>query len=149
VKLQRLLFIGLLVVFGSSRPAIAQSGLAPETMLLYVSPTLNERILLSPSEHVLKFSMPVQIPGAALAAGRYIFRVVAPSLVQVVGLNRSRIYATLLTIPAWGSGDTSRERMKFELNPEEEIPRLVGWYLPESIGHEFLYPKSKRVPAER
>jgi len=147
VQSKQLLLIGGLLVFGS-RPVVAKNE-SPQTILVYVSPITSERISLSPSEHVLIFRMPIQIPGVALPAGPYIFRLLTPSVVQVLSANRSKVYATLMTIPAEGSGDTSRERVKFELNPEDDLPRIVGWYLPGATGYEFLYPKPKRPRTER
>ena len=133
----------------ASWPALAQNGSSPRTLLIYVAPMVNEHYSLSPSEHVLKFEIPVQIPGVALPAGPFIFRLLASSVVQVMSANRSKVYATLLTIPATGNGDTNRERVEFELNPEDDLPRIRGWYLPGSTGHEFLYPKPKRPRADQ
>ncbi len=132
-------------VVGLSRGATAQT----ETFLVYVSQTLKHPGL-SPGEHVLSFSTPIEIPGARLPAGPYIFRLLGERLVQVQSVTRSKVYATFFTIPSYGTGDESRERIKFALTGEEDgLPRIVAWYLPWSTGHEFLYPKPKRKPVER
>ncbi len=149
VKLQHFLLTSGLAVFGSSGSLVAQTELAPRTILVYVTPSLDQHLVLSFSEHLLVFDRSFQIPGMVLPAGAYIFRLLTPSVVQVMSANRSKVYATLLTIPASGPGDTSRERIKFELNPEDDRPRIVGWYPVDTAGHEFLYPKSKKAPAER
>jgi hypothetical protein len=131
-----------------SRGATAQTETSSRTLLVYVAPTLKGSAL-SPGEHVLSFNIPVEIPGARLPAGPYIFRVLGPRIVQVQSVTRTKVYATFFTIPASGSGDESRERIKFELIEEDAPPRIVAWYLPWSEGHQFLYPKPKRKPPER
>ena len=149
MKSRYIILIASLAIFGSSRSVPAQTESPSQTMLVYVAPIVNEHFSLSPSEHVLRFSIPVQIPGVALPAGPYIFRLLAPSVVQVMSATRSKVYATLMTIPASGIGDTGRERVKLEFNPEDDLPRLAGWYLPGATGYEFLYPKQKGPREER
>jgi hypothetical protein len=143
---------GLLVitvaVVGLSRAVTAQTETSSRTLLVYVSQTLKHSGL-SPGEHVLSFSTPVEIPGARLPAGPYIFRMLGERLVRVESVTRSKVYATFFTIPSYGTGDESRERIKFDLTSEDGLPRIVAWYLPWSTGHEFLYPKPKRKPVER
>lgn len=92
------LLIGGLAMFGSSWPAGAQTESPPETFLLYVAPTLKTHYSLSPSDHVLMFSMPVQIPGANLPPGPYIFRFVTPSTLQVMSATQPKVYATFFTL---------------------------------------------------
>jgi hypothetical protein len=52
------------------------------------------------SEHFLTFSAPVGVPGAGLAAGTYIFRFIAPSIMQVLNADRSLVYAMFFVTPA-------------------------------------------------
>ena len=131
-----------------TRAATAQTDRSSETFLVYVAQTLKHPGL-SPGEHVLSFSTPFEIPGARLPAGPYIFRFVGERLLQVQSVTRSKVYATFFTIPSYGMGDESRERIKFALSGEDSVPRIVAWYMPWSTGHEFLYPKPKRKPVER
>jgi hypothetical protein len=144
MKLINVPLIVTLAFLWLSSPATAQT----ETFLVYVSQTLKHSAL-SPGEHVLSFSTPVEIPGARLPAGPYIFRLLGERIVQVQSVTRSKVYATFFTIPSYGTGDESRERIKFALTSEDGLPRIVAWYLPWSTGHEFLYPKPKRKPVER
>jgi hypothetical protein len=137
-----------LALSGLTSGATAQTDRSSETFVVYVSQTLKHPGL-SPGEHVLSFSTPVEIPGARLPAGPYIFRFVGERILQVQSVTRSKIYATFFTIPSYGTGDESRERVKFAVTGEDALPRIVAWYLPWSTGHEFLYPKPKRKPVER
>ena len=151
MKLTGALLVITVAAVGLSRTAAAQTEqteTSSRTLLVYVSQTLKHGGL-SPGEHVLSFSTPVEIPGARLPAGPYIFRFVVERIVQVQSVTRSKVYATFFTIPSSGTGDESRERVKFALTGEDALPRIVAWYLPWSTGHEFLYPKPKRKPVER
>ena len=140
--------IGGLAIFGSTRPVAAEPEPRPGSFLVYVTQA-TQSVNLSPGEHLLIFPIAVQIPGAALPAGPYIFRLVTPSLVQVMSASRSKVYATFFALNDSGDGDTNRERIKFGQYPEDDLPRIVGWYLPGGTGFEFVYPKPKRKPAER
>ena len=139
--------IGGLAFFGSARPVVAQPE-PPGSLLVYVTQA-SQSVNLGPSEHLLIFPMAVQIPGVSLAAGSYIFRLVTPSLVQVLSATRSKVYATFFALNDSGDGDSTRERIKFAQNPEDDLPRIVGWYLSGGTGYEFVYPKPKRKPPER
>jgi hypothetical protein len=138
-----------LALLGWSGAAVAQNELSPQTTLVYVEPLLNQHFLLAPSDHLLVFQKPVQIPGVALPAGAYIFKLLAPSVVQVLSANRAKIYATLLTVPSSGTGDKRRERLELQLNREDDRPKIVGWYLDDATGHTFVYPKPESARVDR
>jgi len=140
--------IGGLAIFGSTGPVLAQPESPPGSLLVYVTQG-PQSVNLSPSEHLLIFPFAVQIPGANLPPGSYIFRLVTPALVQVLSATRSTVYATFFSLRESGDGDTGRERIKFAQNREDGIFRIIGWYLPGGTGYEFVYPKPKRKPAER
>jgi hypothetical protein len=143
MKLNRVVLVVTLACVALSRAAAAQTTPSSRTLFVDVAPTL-KLSALSPGEHILSFSVPVEIPGARLPTGAYIFRFVDPRIVQVQDVTRSKWYATFFTIPTHGSGDESRERIKFEMPDDGGPLRIVAWYLPWSTGHEFVYPKSKR-----
>src|SRR5262245_9754450 len=105
MKLKGIVLIVALGFAGFTQATTAQN----ETFLVYVSQTLKQPGL-SPGEHVLSFSTPVEIPGARLPAGPYIFRFVGERILQVQSVTRSKVYATFFTIPSYGNGDESRQR---------------------------------------
>jgi hypothetical protein len=148
MRLKRLVLIGGLAIVASTRPVVAQTEGPSRSFLVYVTPT-QENVRLSPSEHLLIFHMPVQIPGASLPPGAYIFRLLGPSILQVTNATRAAVYSTFFTLDSSGDGDDRRERVRFEQHPEDNVPRIVGWYLPGGLGYEFLYPRTKRKPVER
>jgi hypothetical protein len=144
----RLLPLVGLVCCVSSQPAAAQSEMVGSRTLLVNVTQGPLRVGLRPGEHLLTFGQPVEIPGARLLAGTYLFRLMAPSILQVVSGDGSKVIRTFMTIPAEGEGDTRRERIKLQELSDGSL-RIVGWYLPDAIGHEFLYPKPKRESIER
>jgi hypothetical protein len=148
VKSPHLVLISL-ALLGWSQYAVAQNKLPPRTTLVYVEPSLDQHFSLAPSDHLLVFQAAVQIPGVALPAGAYIFRLLAPSVVQVMSANRTKVYATLLTIPNSGIGNKRRERIEFELDPQDDPPKILGWYLADDTGHSFVYPKPQPARADR
>jgi len=97
------------------------------------------------------FDQPVQIPGARLSAGPYIFSLVAPSLLRVTDVTRERVYATFFVIPVSGRDytDNGLERIKFQQLPEDSPPRIVAWYTSGGTGYEFHYEKPKRRSPDR
>jgi len=133
---------GIGVLLSSTSPA-ARTHESSER-LVYVEPAAALPFALSPFDHVLTFTIPVQIPGASLPPGSYIFRFVRPSMLQVMTAMKTRVYATFFTIRAEGDGfgDPDRERMKLAY-VEDGPPRIVAWYLPASTGYEFVYPKAR------
>jgi hypothetical protein len=99
----------------------------------------------------LTFSQPVQVPGnRVLPAGTYWF--VVPDVVnggdtvQIFSADRTRLIATLETVPTERSGRTGRTELTFvKLSPN--VPAmLTGWFYPRrATGHEFVYsPKRER-----
>jgi len=122
----------------------------PREFVVDVAPNLKP-IGLSPSERVLMFDKPVQIPGARLSAGPYIFKLLAPSLLMVMDTTRARVYATFFVIPVSGRDydDNGLERIKFQQIAEDESPRIVAWYTSGGTGYEFPYQKPKRRTPDR
>jgi hypothetical protein len=147
--LRVLLFFSLLSVAWPHRAAAQSSELSTaETFLVNVTQG-PPRLGGGPTDHFLTFPRRVEVPGASLAPGTYVFRLVAPSLVQVLSDDRQRVYSMFMTLRADGPGDTSRERMKFQQVDDDGTLRILGWYPPDATGYEFLYAKTKRKPIER
>ena len=149
MRLPRLLLITSLAISATPSSVGAQAESPSRSFLIYVTPTAEQHYYLSPSEHLLIFRIPVQVPGASLPPGSYIFRLVTPSVLQVTNESRSTVYSTFFTLSASGDGDGGRERIRLAQNPEDDVPRIVGWYLPGGIGYEFTYPTPKRPRAQR
>jgi len=149
MMLRAVLLIGALA-FASPRPLVAQTDFDAREFMVDVHPTLKFPGL-SAGERVLMFDRPVQIPGARLSAGPYIFRMVAPSLLQVSDASRAKVYATFFVIPIYRNegNPNGLDRIKFQDSGEDESLRIVAWYTSDGAGYEFPYKKDKRRSPDR
>jgi hypothetical protein len=96
---------------------------------------------------ILTFSGPVQIPGATLPAGSYVFKLADLSgnrhVVQVFDKAEKKIIATLLAIPNDRMEPSDEPVVMFAERPAGSPQAVKVWYYPgERIGNEFVYPKS-------
>src|SRR6516225_8105573 len=130
------LLIGALPFVFLPRPVLAQDEFETHEFMVDVHPNLRFPGL-SAGERVLMFDRPVQIPGARLSAGPYIFRMVTPGLLQVADTMRQRIYATFFVIPIYWNdrADSGLDRIKFQANEEDESLRIVAWYTADGNGY--------------
>jgi hypothetical protein len=96
----------------------------------------------SSSEHFLTFSAPVGVPGVGLAPGMYIFRFIAPSVIQVLSEDRSIAYAMFFVTPAWRSEVTDDYAVSLRRVHSDAPARIATLFLPgASTGYELTYPK--------
>jgi hypothetical protein len=96
---------------------------------------------------ILTFSGPVQIPGATLPAGSYVFKLADLSgnrhVVQVFDKAEKKLFATLLAIPNDRMEPSDEPVVMFSERPAGSPQAVKVWYYPgERIGNEFVYPKS-------
>lgn len=92
----------------------------------------------------LTFSAPVQVPGAVLPAGTYVFRRIAPRVILVENKEGSTVYATFMTIPRWRAKAADLDEMVFGESPTCcAAPPVAIWFPAyRELGDEFLYPKA-------
>jgi hypothetical protein len=97
----------------------------------------------------LTFSGPVQIPGATLPAGTYVFKLADTGdrhVVQVFDKSEKKIFATLLAIPNQRMEATDKPVIMFSERPSGTPQAVKIWYYPgERYGNEFVYPKSQAM----
>jgi len=96
----------------------------------------------------LTFSGPVEIPGQVLAAGKYTFRLLdSPSnrhIVQISNERQDHVYATVLAIPIYRQTPPDKTQITFYEARIGEPPPVRAWYYPgDTMGQEFIYPKSR------
>ena len=99
---------------------------------------------------IVTFSAPVSLPGVTLPAGSYLFKLadsqVNRNIVQVFAEDRSKIYATILAIPAERNEPADETVITFSEAPANTAPALRYWYYPgEKRGQEFAYPKAQAL----
>lgn len=90
------------------------------------------------------FSAPVEIPGATLPAGSYVFRLVDPdtgrNLVQVTGAEDMKVYGTFFTHRVWRQLPAPTAEVTLGEAPEGEAPAINVWWQPgDEWGRSFLY----------
>jgi hypothetical protein len=98
----------------------------------------------------LTFSGPVQIPGATLAAGTYMFKLADSQsnrhIVQVFDKDGSKLYATLLAIPDKRMDPPDKNIVLFGERPAGSPQAIKAWWYPgDSYGDEFVYPRSQAL----
>lgn len=95
-------------------------------------------------------SAPVTIPGITLPAGTYLFRLADSmanrNIVQIFDKDRTKIFATLLAVPAERSEVTDESVVTFKETPSDRPPAVHFWYYAgEKSGQEFAYPKDQAI----
>ena len=99
---------------------------------------------------ILTFSGPVQIPGATLPAGAYVFKLAdIPGnrhVVQVFSKDEKKIFATMLAVPNQRMEASDKPIVLFSERATGSPQAVKVWYYPgETIGNEFVYPKSQAM----
>ena len=99
----------------------------------------------------MTFNQPIQIPGTTLPAGTYLFKLFNSegnrNIVQVLGADDRKLYATLMTIPTIRPEATGDTVVTFGQDPEGAAPEaLLKWFYPGTLtGQEFVYPKQQEM----
>ena len=96
------------------------------------------------------FSGPVSIPGKTLPAGTYTFKLAdSPSdrhIVQVFDKDQTKLFATLLAVPADRVEAEGDPVITFKETPSDRPPAVHYWYYAgERSGNEFVYPKNQAM----
>ena len=100
------------------------------------------------------FSGPVSVPGATLPAGTYTFRIAdSPAnrhIVQILDRAGSKVFATLLAVPAERPQPSGEPVITFKETPSDRPPAVRYWYYAgEKDGNELVYPKAQAMMIAR
>jgi hypothetical protein len=92
----------------------------------------------------LKFDQSTKIPGAVLPAGTYWFALqdgqFDHNLVRIFSADRSKIEATVWTVPICLEQSIDKTEIEFAERPHQKPEALLKWYIPGRLtGHRFLY----------
>jgi hypothetical protein len=103
---------------------------------------------------ILTFSGPVQIPGATLPAGSYVFKLAdIPGnrhVVQVFDKAEKKIFTTLLAVPNQRLEPSDKPIVLFSERASGTPQAVKVWFYPgETIGNEFVYPRSQAMKIAR
>jgi hypothetical protein len=94
----------------------------------------------------LHFDKPIEIPGQVLQAGTYLFVPVQDNenVIQVFDAHRTKLFATLYTVPASESGQPSDKLRVSIAEQADGTPALLDVFFPGGMdGFELLYPKKQ------
>jgi LPXTG-motif cell wall-anchored protein len=100
------------------------------------------------------FSEPVQVPGTVLDAGTYVFKLNDSAanrhIVHIFNQDQTRALATILAIPSERPKPAEKTIFTFSERPANEPVALSTWFYPgDTIGQQFVYPKSKAAELSR
>jgi hypothetical protein len=103
---------------------------------------------------ILTFSGPVQIPGATLPAGSYVFKLAdIPGnrhVVQVFDKDEKKLYTTLMAIPNERLDASDKPVVLFSERATGSPQAVKVWFYPGNrIGNEFVYPKAQAMRIAR
>lgn len=108
---------------------------------------------------IVTFSSPVQVPGATLQPGTYVFKVLESAadrvVVQISDEREKHVFATTIATPNYNM--TPQARREDPLSPtvgktlftftetqEGQPQQIRTWYYPaQGYGFEFVYPKTE------
>lgn len=94
------------------------------------------------------FSNKVEIPGATLEPGRYLFHLVDPDsarqVLQVQSGDGKQVFAMFFTVPAQRPDVTADAEVRF-FETAAGVPAAIRtvWYGGEKTGRELIYPRSQ------
>jgi hypothetical protein len=99
---------------------------------------------------VVTFTDPVQIPGAVLPAGTYVFKLMDSAsdrtIVQIFNADETHLFATIMTIPDYRPNPSDKTILSFAERPVGQPEALETWFYPgDNYGQEFVYPKRKAI----
>ena len=91
-------------------------------------------------------SAPIQVPGAVLPPGQYMFKLVSsPSnrhIVQVSSEDGRQVYAVTMTIAARRVNPNDKRILTFYETPQGQPEAVRTWFWPGELdGQEFVYPR--------
>src|SRR5437870_3323750 len=100
-----------------------------------------------------QFSGPVEIPGAVLPAGKYVFQLADSdsnrNIVQVFSEDSSgkeSLVTTVMAIPDYMLNTPDKPIVNFVERPSGTPEAIRSWFYPgENTGWEFIYPKSETL----
>jgi hypothetical protein len=99
---------------------------------------------------IVTFSAPVEVPGKALPAGTYVFKLLDSSsnrnIVQIFDKDEKQLLATILAIPDYRLKPTDKPVIKFEERPSGTPEAIKAFFYPgDEYGLQFVYPHDRAV----
>src|SRR5215470_15632729 len=96
------------------------------------------------------FSGPVEIPGATLPAGKYLFHLADPDsgrqVLQVQSADGKRVYGMFFSMPVQRPTAPDEAEVRF-METASGSPAVIStlWYAGERTGRELIYPRQQAL----
>src|SRR5260370_17299502 len=99
---------------------------------------------------IVTFSAPVEIPGKALPAGTYVFKVLDSqsnrNILQIFDKDEKQLYATVLAIPDYRLKPSDKPVIQFEERPSGTPEAVKAFFYPgDDYRLHFLSPHDRAV----
>jgi hypothetical protein len=93
---------------------------------------------------VITFPYTVQVPGAVLGTGTYVFKLnESPSnrnMVMIYDQNQQRLVTSVLAVPAYRLDTSDNDIVRFSERPAGQPPAVAEWFYPgDNYGQQFVY----------
>ena len=90
------------------------------------------------------FGETVQVPGAVLPAGTYVFKLADSesdrNVVQIFNADETHLITTAMAIPDYRMATPDKSIFSFEERPAAQPEALKAWFYPgDNYGEQFLY----------
>jgi len=90
------------------------------------------------------FGETVQVPGAVLPAGTYVFKLAESesdrNVVQIFNADETHLITTAMAIPDYRMATPDKSIFSFEERPAAQPEALKAWFYPgDNYGEQFLY----------
>ncbi len=97
---------------------------------------------------VVTITEPLEVPGAVLQPGKYVFKLVESSndrhIVIIKNERQNHTYATIFAVPNYKVRRTGKTELSFWETPAGQPKALRAWFYPgDNFGQEFMYPKTR------
>jgi hypothetical protein len=92
----------------------------------------------------------IEVPGAVLPAGTYVFRLLESQsdrhVVQVFNEDKNHLYTSVIAIPNYRLEPTGNTVLTFYEVPAGQPQPVRAWFYPgDEYGQEFIYPASRNL----
>jgi hypothetical protein len=97
---------------------------------------------------VVKITEPMEVPGATLQPGTYVFKLVDLAaerhVVTITNEDQNKTFATIMAIPNYRLEPKDKSTFLFWETPAGQPRALRAWFYPaDNFGQEFVYPKDR------
>jgi hypothetical protein len=97
---------------------------------------------------VVTITEPLEVPGAVLQPGKYVFKLVESSndrhIVIIKNERQNHTYATIFAVPNYKVRRTGKTEISFWETPAGQPKALRAWFYPgDNFGQEFMYPRTR------